>query len=89
MEAATVRETTRYLLDTTRTLARAREALEGQIALVHELRQENASLRQEIALVRQEIEELRAPPPMVGPALESPRHESPRGPKRRRPKPNN
>jgi len=87
MEAATVRETTRYLEDTTRTLARAREALEGQIALVHDLRQENASLRQEIELVRQEIEELRAqaPPPMVGPAPESPRHESPRGPRRRRP----
>jgi len=79
MEAATIQETTRYLEDTTRTLARAREALEGQIALVRDLRAENAALRQEIESLRTLV----PPPPPVGPAPESPRSEPPRGPRRR------
>jgi len=77
MDAATIQETTRYLQDTTRTLAQAREALEGQIALVRDLRQENAALRQEIEDLRTQV------PPLVGHGPESPRPEPPRGPRRR------
>jgi len=76
----TIRETLQHRVqmtsDAARTLAQACDALEGQIALVRSLREENANLRQE-------IESLRAQISIADSAPESPRPESPRGPKRR------
>jgi len=81
---AIIKETLQHRIqmtsDAARTLAQACDALEGQIALVRILREENANLRQENENLRAQLL-----PPLVGSApSESPSPGPQRGPRPRR-----